>query len=642
MRRHARRWCCWLWLLACAPLPAAAQVLGTAFSYQGVLEYQGQPASGIHDLQFTPYATVNGTTPLLPALTVQDVQVTNGQFSTSVDFGNALFLGDNVYLQIGVRPGASTGTFQTLLPRVAVQAAPYALKVRAASVTDIELAPASVTSAALADSAVTAGKIANGAVGAGQLGVGSVGSPQIADGSVGAAELAAGAVTAAVIQDGQVLASKLADAAVNGNKLADGAVSSAKLAPSAVVTDRIADAAVSRAKLAPGAVGLAQVDSSVIQARIAQTCPYGHSLRGVQSDGAPVCNPIDAVADSMGDVGSYPSIEIGGDSRALVSYFDASNTALKLHSCHDLPCTSGDSRVLDDAGDVGRYTQMAMRGDLRMVIAYSDAAAGLKLYVCADARCTSGAARVLDPTPSSGRWPSIGFRADGRPLIAHYAATGGDLRLYDCNDADCTTGTARVLDSIGDVGNYPSLMVQGALVLISYHDTSNGDLKLYTCANAACSAGASRVLDNSPGTIGRYTNLLQIFNAFPVVLYQDASQGRVKAYGCSNYECSAGMARTIASPAGVQAGTNLRANHNYLGPTFAYLDPVAQQVRLVNCADAHCSGDVGDHHVVAGDVAPDVSVLSIAVAYTALGHLAIYDRTDGLLRLRRCGNYGCE
>ena len=643
MRRHARRgWWCWIWMLACLAQPLASQVLSTAFSYQGVLEFQGQPANGSYDLQFTPYATANGTNALLPALTVQDVAVTAGQFQASIDFGAALFLGDQVFLQIGVRPGASTGSFQTLLPRVAVQATPYALKVRAGSVTDIELAPASVTTAALADNAVTMGKIADGAVGFEQLASGSVGSLQISNGGVAAADLAPGAVTAPAIQDGQVSGSKLADSAVGSSKLADGAVSSAKLAASAVVTDRIADAAVSREKLAPGAVGLAQIDISAVQARFTRSCPVGHSVRGVGSDGAPICNAIDHVADFSGDVGSYPSIEIAPDGRALVSYFDASNTALKLHDCHDIPCTSGESRVLDDAGDMGRYSEMAIRADFSVVIAYSDANAGLKLYVCGDTRCTSGVARALDPTPSAGRWPSIKFRTDGRPLIAHYAATGGDLRVYDCNDADCTSGTARVLDSAGDVGNYPSLLIQGAQVLISYHDTSNGDLKLYTCANTACSTGASRVLDNSAGTIGRYTNLLRITDAFPTVLYQDASQGRVKAYGCSNFDCSAGVVRTIATPAGVHAGTHLRARNNYFAPTFVYLDPNAQRVRLVNCVDAACAGDVGNHNQVAFNIATDVSVLGLAVAVTALSHIAIYDRSAGLLRLRRCGDFGCE
>ncbi len=98
-------------------LQVAAAPVGTAFTYQGKLNDGGAAASGAYDLQFTLYDAVSGGAQVGSTLTKEEVAVTEGVFTVSLDFGSAAFTGSARWLEIGVRPGASTGSFTALSSR---------------------------------------------------------------------------------------------------------------------------------------------------------------------------------------------------------------------------------------------------------------------------------------------------------------------------------------------------------------------------------------------------------------------------------------------------------------------------------------------------------------------------------------------
>ena len=105
----------------------AATPLGTAFTYQGRLVQSGTPANGNFDLQFTLYDAVSGGVVAGGPITQANVAVQNGLFTVQLDFGSAAFAGDSRFLQVGVRPGGTTGAFTLLSPRQSLTASPYAL-----------------------------------------------------------------------------------------------------------------------------------------------------------------------------------------------------------------------------------------------------------------------------------------------------------------------------------------------------------------------------------------------------------------------------------------------------------------------------------------------------------------------------------
>lgn len=144
-----------LWLTS---LAASAQG-PTAFTYQGRLTDAGQPATGSYDLQFTLYDAASNGAILAGPLTIEDLAVTGGVFTTSLDFGSNVFTAAGErFLEIAVRPGADTGSFTPLAPRQRLTATPYAVRSLTADI---------ATSAITAQAATNATQL--GGVAAGQF-----------------------------------------------------------------------------------------------------------------------------------------------------------------------------------------------------------------------------------------------------------------------------------------------------------------------------------------------------------------------------------------------------------------------------------------------------------------------------------------
>lgn len=99
---------------------------GTAFTYQGVLADMGSPANGIYDLEFQVFDAATAGTQLGNAIVGENLAITNGLFTTTLDFGPGVFTGPARWLTIAVRPGAAEGPFIEVLPRQPIVAAPYA------------------------------------------------------------------------------------------------------------------------------------------------------------------------------------------------------------------------------------------------------------------------------------------------------------------------------------------------------------------------------------------------------------------------------------------------------------------------------------------------------------------------------------
>lgn len=114
--------------------PVAAQT--TAFTYQGKLTDAGSPANGLYDFTFKLFATPGGAIQLGSDVLRGDVQATAGIFTVSLDFGQGPFNSPSAYLEILVRPGASTGAYTTLTPRQQLTTSPYSIQTIHASSAD--------------------------------------------------------------------------------------------------------------------------------------------------------------------------------------------------------------------------------------------------------------------------------------------------------------------------------------------------------------------------------------------------------------------------------------------------------------------------------------------------------------------------
>jgi hypothetical protein len=97
------------------------------FTYQGRLLDNSVIADGLHDFQFKLYDSAEDGIQQGQTLSFDDIDVIEGYFTALLDFGDRVFDGNDRWLQIAVRPGASTGSFTTLEPRQPITPTPYAL-----------------------------------------------------------------------------------------------------------------------------------------------------------------------------------------------------------------------------------------------------------------------------------------------------------------------------------------------------------------------------------------------------------------------------------------------------------------------------------------------------------------------------------
>ena len=110
--------------LACS-LPILAQT--TAITYQGKLTDAGNPANGQYDFVFRVFDSSGSQ--IGGDLEKGDVQVTGGIFTVSLNFGLSPFAaGAADSLEIGVRPGTSTGPYTNLAPRQALASSPFTIR----------------------------------------------------------------------------------------------------------------------------------------------------------------------------------------------------------------------------------------------------------------------------------------------------------------------------------------------------------------------------------------------------------------------------------------------------------------------------------------------------------------------------------
>jgi hypothetical protein len=122
--------CPWFGALATLALliffqSSAAHAQGTAFSYQGQLSASGTPANGGYDMSFTLYTTNVTGVPIAGPVTNTAVAVSNGLFSTTIDFGN-VYSGQSNWLEIAVSTNGANA-FTTLAPRQQLDPVPYAI-----------------------------------------------------------------------------------------------------------------------------------------------------------------------------------------------------------------------------------------------------------------------------------------------------------------------------------------------------------------------------------------------------------------------------------------------------------------------------------------------------------------------------------
>src|SRR5205814_7244622 len=107
--------------------PAHAAPLSNAFSYQGRLTDNGQLANGTYDFQFRLFDAPTNGGQVQIVLAYPTVAISNGLFTTGLDFGSNVFNGTTWWLEISLRRAGTFGEFVFLSPRQPLTPTPNAL-----------------------------------------------------------------------------------------------------------------------------------------------------------------------------------------------------------------------------------------------------------------------------------------------------------------------------------------------------------------------------------------------------------------------------------------------------------------------------------------------------------------------------------
>lgn len=475
--------CCGLLVALSSPVWAQ---LSPTFTYQGRLEDGGVPKNGPVDLLITPFNTSTGGTGLVAPLVLDAVPVVNGIFSARVNLGSAVFLGDPIFLQIGVREDSAGGVgdlggFTTLAPRQEVTPAPYALHAEGVAfnaITGAQIAPNTITGSDVADGSLTASDIN----------------------------------TTSTITGVQ---RRLSAPCPTGQALSD--ISSSGVPACMQPLNSVVGAAGSGINVTTSAgVATLSTDANETQARITGECQSNpaSAIRRNNSDGTVACvrvgpepTPLGhVVLDSAGDVGSHLSMRRGealGD--VLVAYYDDTNNRLKFMRCNDINCSAPSAPIIvdDPANDVGQFVSMAfVVGGNGM--AYYDATAGdLKYAHCSNANCTGPiAVRTIDSAGDVGRFAEIVLLGNAFG-IAYYDATNNHYKWAFCNDAACSAPTLTALSDIGGGGllatDIAASRNQSTSPLLPFFSVIRGGNEVIAviCGNTLCTTRSTPVLDST-------------------------------------------------------------------------------------------------------------------------------------------------
>jgi hypothetical protein len=98
---------------------------GSLFTYQGRLGDGTNLANGNYEILFRPFGVLTGGSQLTVP-NIRPVTVTNGLFTTTLDFGSTIFTGSPCYLQLEIRTNGAAG-YTILIPRQQVTPTPYAV-----------------------------------------------------------------------------------------------------------------------------------------------------------------------------------------------------------------------------------------------------------------------------------------------------------------------------------------------------------------------------------------------------------------------------------------------------------------------------------------------------------------------------------
>jgi hypothetical protein len=366
-----------------------------------------------------------------------------------------------------------------------------------------------------------------------------------------------------------------------------------------------------------------------------------------------------AAPDSANSSGEFSSLVLDSTGYPVISHYIASDAAgaplgdLAVTHCNDPACAPGGdvTSTVDSAGDVGQFTSIALDSSGFPVVSYYDVTnTSLKVVHCNDVNCAGGneAINTVDNTATdTGQFSSLALDGSGFPVISYYdSGTNGNLKVAHCNDANCVPAGDSIVaavSSANDVGSYSSIAMSGANATVAYYDATTNDVMLLRCGNANCTAGTPNIVANTNAVAEQFLSLTLDSSGFPVLSYLNAL-GSIDVTHCNDLACAVGSdtTNTLVDPNGGVPGpayTSIVLDASGF-PVVSYYDLLANNLRVGRCLDAACANSIVS---TADNVGGSTGAYS-SIALDSIGNpiIASYDNVYFDLVVTRCVDPLCN
>ena len=361
------------------------------------------------------------------------------------------------------------------------------------------------------------------------------------------------------------------------------------------------------------------------------------------------------VVDTTGEAGWYTSITIGTDDFPVISYQDTTNADLKVLKCGNAACSSGNTITpVDTTGNVGRDTSITIGTDGLPVVSYYDETnTDLKVLKCGNAACSLGnTITPVDTTGHVGRDTSITIGTDGLPIVSYRTIDSFDLKVLKCGDDACSSGNKiTTVDTEGNVGHFTSITIgTDGLPVVSYHDATNSDLKVLKCGDTACSSGNMITAVDTDGNVGFDTSITIGTDSLPVISYYDLTNRELTVLKCGDTACSSGnMITAVDNTGDVGHYTSITIGADGL-PVISYHDQTNLDLKILKCGSQSCRNECPNLPVRISGTALEYSFLQDAydasVSYDIIQSQAAVFTEDIFINMNKSvvleGGYDCD
>ncbi len=430
------------------------------------------------------------------------------------------------------------------------------------------------------------------------------------------------------------------------------------IAQGGIDSGMIHDASITSADIKNGEIGALAINQQQVQLRAKGYCAEGQLLRRINTDGSFECAsiydviplpPRNFIVDSRFDVGKYSSLALNSHGNPIVSYYDVTNSALKVVFCNDPACAGNDEETvtLDSAGNVGIDPSIVLDGNDNPVISYI-ADGKLKVARCTPlfGSCTPATTNIVDDSGIFGNGTSIALDANGYAIVSYVDTTSNHrLKLAHCSDASCSASTIRIVEA-ASVAN-PSMRLDSAgYPVVAYEYVGSSDVRLARCHDVNCNSKSLATVASKGGSIAfAYPSLtLNAENPVLAYAYQASSvDADVKVLVCNDPVCDGNgdFNITLDSVTGTFSALSLELGQGGQ-PVLSYIadDNTANDTLLLTrCAEAACFSIT--KAVV--DAGVDMGWVS-SLALDAADHPAIsyYDNSAHDLRVAKCATADCR